>query len=423
MKPLPFLVLALLFARDEQPVNNPHYDMPDAIIQKDGGREDSANVRMDDLTISGYYKESMYYEDLFMPRIHVVETDLRNNNIVDAHPFILKEARHYRIILFNESHARPQHRLFTKSFLKELHQQGFNTFFVEGLDAAGITTNEKKYPVRTDGWLINEPAYGSLLRYAVNNGYQLVNYEYPTKPWDDSVKLDKNGSMKYIQFEPRDSAVVKRDSTGEIIMQINTGIREQWMADKIYEFIKQHPHSKFVVHAGHGHINEGDAMMCARLKFLLKGEDVLTIEQAELNEKVPVVDSLTHDTLKINYPYLLVDKATHKAYNSFGINHPVDYTIFNPVYKDSLSRPIFLFRDIEQRKPSYPTLTADDGPCLVTAYFSNEYNAEKGNAIAEDIIYTKGINEVPPLLLKSGKYTIVKKNSRGILSSSEITIE
>jgi hypothetical protein len=412
------LCLFLLFLTGPHESGNLKYDFADSIIAKNSIYPVSSEMTLAALSVAGYYHESMAYEDSVMDAKVPVRISMQDKKVMDARELILKEAKRHRIIMINEAHFRPQHRLFTKSLLAELYKQGYNVFLAEGI----LPSNQlatRPYPVKDEGPFLNEPNYASLIRYAVKQGYKVRSYEYLVKEtWDDSIVLDKNGSKKYINYSPLDSATIWKNEKGEITQAAFTSLREQEQAKNILAVMRANPKSKFIIHAGYGHINESVPMMGGQLRERLKYEDVLTIDQAALDEKQLVIDTLTNDTIRRPDAFVLMDNNTKRTWNFYGDYYPVDYPIFNASFKDSLGRPGFLFKDVEQRVVTY--MPSDDCPCMFSAYNPEELKKEHENAIATDVVYVdKEHNR--PLLLYKGKHTIVKKTKNG--TYSEINIE
>ncbi len=426
MNSLIFLSAFLLGPLSDSIPVNPRYDFPEQLVgqikQHHTGRRDQVNKIMDVLSIAGYYRESLRYEDSLKGPKAPVRLTLSHKRVVDAKATILQAAKKHRILLINEAHNHPEHRLFTKSLLKELYAQGYNVFMAEGISSVTNTLGAKKYPVGTDGYYISEPNYASLLRYAMSNGYKVRAYEYASKGyWDDSVKLDEYGSTKYISYEPRDSFTIKFDGKGDTTY-IMTGRREKGQADNIFKVMQENPRSKFIIHVGHGHLQEGGAMMAARLRELINYEDILTVSQEELDDRATLTDTLTGDNFTRDFAYLLWDSTRNRPYHFYN-GLFVDYTIFNAKVKDSLGRPGFLFKDVQQRIVyQLPAAQQEGCPCLFSAYPRQEYQKEGANTVAVDNVYMKD-EQRPPLLLYKGDYTIIKKDGAGEYSRFDIGVK
>ncbi|MBO9204376.1 MULTISPECIES: hypothetical protein [Niastella] len=422
MKQWIMLLLVVTFFQGSQPyTGNPRYDFPERIVKKNGTGFGYLTGNMNDLCVSGYYRESNIYEDSVMGPADPVKVTLKNQMQVDARELILKEAKKYRILLINEAHHRPEHRLFTKSLLKDLHKIGYNVFMAEGIKLKnGIA--DIGYPISSDGVFINEPVYGSLIRYAKRIGYDVNAYEYDSgkKNWDDSIKLDKYGSIKYINYEPRDSIVLLFDEKG-LKQTILTSVRERAQAANILEVIKRHPASRFVIHVGYGHLYESGPMMATQLKELLQGEEMLTIDQTAVTDRVRVIDTVTSHIIRRYFPFILKDNNSKRTVN---LERSVDYLIFNKEVTDSLHRPKYLFEDVEPRTTYYPsTDNLKDCPCLFSAYYQNELEAAQQQAIAVDIVNIKDAHIPAPMLLYKGRYIIVRKNKEGIYNNFKLTVK
>lgn len=395
---------------------NPNYDFPDSIVARTAKGRGYINGNLSALSVSGYYRESLRYEDTLMGPPKPVYLSMADKEVMEAKKLILKEAGKYRVLMINEGHSHPEHRLFTKSLLQDLYKQGYRLFMAEGI-WSNNTITAKKYPVSTDGIYLNEPAYASLIRYAIKIGYKVEAYDFPQaarkKYWDDSVKIDRNGSIKYISYEPRDSMTIILNEKGEVTFTYLTNVREKYQAVNIMKVLENNPGVKAVVHVGHGHLYESGPMMGAQLRELLPEKDILTVDQQSLSTRLPVIDTLKQDTIKKAYAYFLWNK-DRQGFFRLNNGGAVDYLMFNAAIEDSLHRPGFLFHDVEPRFVyNIGTNRLQNCPCLFSAYNSREYGEAGRNAIAIDIVYTKDDNTAPPLLLYKGNYLVVKKDRQG----------
>lgn len=423
--PLLLLLLSYNVYAQEQ-AGNPNYDFPDSIVARKEKRLGYVNANVNALSVSAHYRESWQYEDTLMGPPAIVRLSMTGKEVTNARKLILKEASEYRVLLINEGHAHPEHRLFTKSLLLDLYKQGYRIFMAEGIWADN-TIMEKKYPVSTDGIFLNEPAYASLIRYALKTGYKVAAYDFPQaamkKYWDDSVRIDNNGSMKYISYEPRDSMSVILNEKGEVTWTYLTDVREKYQAANIVKVLENNPGAKVIIHVGHGHLYESGPMMGAQLRALLNQEDILTIDQQSTNAQVPVIDTLTHDTVRMNFAYLLWMNDKQRFFRP-GYAGPVDYVVFNAAIKDSLGRPGFMFYDTEHRWVyKIPSAQLKDCPCLFSAYYADEYRKSGAEAVAVDIVYSRSGSSVPPLLLYNGKYLLIKKDSQGRYTHINLDID
>lgn len=411
MKTLASIALCmLLLCADEHPMTaNACYDFSDSIVQKisrePGTVVDGAISQA--LAISGYYDGAMTYEPLDSAQ-NKIYLDGKQWHTVDARSYILDKAANYDLLMINEAHNRPQHRLFTKSLLKDLYAKGYRVLFAEGIwDDENI--NRKGYPLDTDGRLLSDPSYASMLRYAKRLGYYVAAYEYkqPAKKsyWDDSAKVDSRGSMRYISYNPPDTFTRRILPNGDTMYEV-TSIRERTQAKNIYDIMQAHKGEKCIVHVGYGHINEDGAMMAYHLRKLMNWKPFLRVEQTTLDDRKEYIGS--NVKLPARKPIFLADSS-----GDFFVTPSITANcleMINASVRDSLMRPGYLFEDVEKRYVyRLPKEQVGQGDCVFAAYPLQEYNAEHEHAIAVDVVYAKTAQTVPPMLLYKGKYAVLKK--------------
>jgi hypothetical protein len=410
------ICLVLLMVQDNAPPVNSNYRFPEELKGEAG--KDYAQQ----LATSGFYMLSRQNEDSLYGPLKPVYTTLQNKKKVDAREFLLQEARKYRVLLINEAHNRPEHRLFTKSLLKELYNDGYRVFLAEGIWGNSMI-GTRSYPISQDGFYINEPNYASLIRYAKGLGYSTGAYEFTMDDnyWDDTIRLDQYGSVKYIKENPKDSAILKFDAKG-LVSAKYTSVRERVQAENILRIMKENKGAKVVVHVGYGHLYEDGPLMGAKLKTLLKNEDILTIDQVSLDDRRSVIDTISGKKITGSVPYFLLDTLNGNMFHFPGV--PVDFTVFRPEVKDSLSRPSFLFTDPQKRFVyNLPDTVLKDCPCLFSAYYLSEYKKEYSKSIAVDIVYVKDKMHTEPLLLYKGNYIVWRQNRLGKFEKFEIKIK
>ncbi|MEL6140316.1 MAG: hypothetical protein AAFU67_01720, partial [Bacteroidota bacterium] len=190
---------------------------------------------------------------------------LADFELVDARNFILGKAQDHQVIIISEAHTKPEHRVFTRSLLQGLFDQGYRHLGLENITPkfehpAGALLDsslmERGYPLMTDfsGVYAGEPQYGHLIRAAINIGFQLFAYE-------------RNGS-----------------SASE---------RDLQQAEHLMAYQALHPGEKIICHGGWYHAIERMEEKWAGSKSYwlayhyknLSGDDPLTIYQDALNEK------------------------------------------------------------------------------------------------------------------------------------------
>jgi hypothetical protein len=197
---------------------------------------------------------------------------------VNATDYIIEQANKNQVIIINEAHHNSFHRVFTKSLLKKLYENGYTNLGVEALgngDYLDSTLNNRKYPILKTGYYIKDPQFGNLVRDALEIGYNLFAYE---------DIAEGNGKQREIE-----------------------------QAKNIQQVINSKPNEKFLIHCGFDHALEGthqswEKAMAGRLTEYT-GINPLTINQVVYSEKSN--GKFNHPLLKaldIKEPTIIIDK-------------------------------------------------------------------------------------------------------------------
>jgi hypothetical protein len=308
---------------------------------------------------------------------------------VDAIEHILKATKEYQVVIINEAHHMPQHRVFTTQLLAGLSEQGFQhlgleTYFASPKEDSIFRVNG--YPTLTSGFYTKEPQFGQLLRKAHQSGFNLFGYE-------------SNGHADGKE-------------------------REINQARNIEAYLKKHPNEKVMIHCGFAHAFKGDyggnwgkAMAGRLMEFT--GIDPLTINQTNFSERSQrTFEHPMYQITDVRKPTVYL-KENNKpvTVTRNGGESGFDIAVFHPRTKLINGRPQWLIYEDRQVVPfAFPNIELK-APYLVFAYLSNE---EIGSAVPMDIQFseTKNVN----LLLSLGKYNIIVWNEEkeAVLTSIEV---
>lgn len=302
---------------------------------------------------------------------------------INARDYILEKAKTEQIIIINEAHQQPYHRVFTTSLLRDLSKAGFRYFGAETISNYDICLKElekKRYPTLKSGFYTCEPYYGNLLREAIQEGFEVFAYET--------------------------TRIGNTDSGG-----IN--LREIDQAKNIKKILDKNPGAKIIIHCGWDHIVEtpyaswGKAM-AGRL-YELTGINPFTIDQTKLTE---------HSTTEFQNPYwsmvqlqnyaMFVDSTGEPFYGPPEAKN-YDARVYHPKTIWQNGRPHWVFEN--NRIPYFLKKKIHlTYPCLVFAFISKEWE-ESENAIPFDIFELNSASEVKALSLKKNtKFTIIVRD-------------
>jgi len=337
-----------------------------------------------DYSFSEYYKKALETWDKFGAGVQNVSREdsiyFRSFKPVNAKDYIIKRSRQEQIIIINEAHHVPMHRVFTTSLLQGLYNNGYRFLGLECLFDSII--NERKFPNFKSGSYTKEPQMGNLIYEAIKIGFTVFGYE---------AADGKNGKEREIE-----------------------------QAENIAKIIAKHPESKFLIHCGYDHINEGtpgikswEKAMARNLKEITK-INPFTIDQTLYTEK---------GNAKFNHPYIgavdskcpvIMMNGKGETFDRSIYNKDIDCCIIHPISKYVNDRPDWLTLNGKRRIYKIPNTEITEYPALILAYRKNEFE-QKG--IPADIVEVTGENKTGNLLLDKGDYELVIKNKSYIIKN------
>jgi hypothetical protein len=378
---------------DLQPGNNLHYLYPlyQFFKQEEKFRNIFGNDYYDQLSESLSFTEDYrsalemeeqgyeVVDELSEKKINKTVDDLRGIQHVDARRYISFLAKNYKVIMFNEAHAKALHRAFVISMLEDLYHKGFHYLALEMLN------NYANHPISkltvNSGYYSAEPVAGELIRRARELGFTLVSY-------DDTLA-----------FSGKHSAA-QRDSL---------------QAENIYRVIKKDPDARILVLAGYGHIakksSDPDYLPMAMMFKKISGIDPLTIDQTEMTEGSnfgygnALYKAYVQRFLFTSPSVALINNEPVRITNNEGY----DIGIIHPptVYRDGRPEWLSLYG---LRQPIYINPNVKD-VFLVQAYYQDEADQNgPGKIVPADQSYIPTNKGNYLLYLRKGKYTIIYRS-------------
>jgi hypothetical protein len=319
MKVIP-LIIILFFAQNLcAQVKDPFpYKFSSTIYAK--AKTDSASwrggVTSSDLSFIGLYKEALQEWDKARKYRRTISREdsagfVKNYSPADARRFILEKAKKNRVLIFNEAHYNPRHRVFITSLLKELKEAGYSFFAAETFSSREGFQENSKHPNLNSGYYTMEPQFGNLLREANELNFTLYPYEH--------------------------------------IVPGNQQARETGQAQNLARLLDSVPGSKLIVLCGFSHIGEDSIAnwavpMAAELKRLT-GIDPYTIEQTILSERSATeFNSPYYNLVHTNKYAILVNKKA-APFNKKLDDKKVDALLYAPPTKYIHNRPGWVFEN------------------------------------------------------------------------------
>lgn len=268
---------------------------------------------------------------------------------VAAQDRILAEAKNRRLLILNEAHYMAPHRLFVLSMLKELRAMGYTHLGLEALNHDDSLLNQRKYAVTQTGLYTHEPAFGRLIREALELGFVLFAYE---QRFNDSLQQQQG--------------------------------RELAQAMNVKMVMDASPKARIVLLCGYDHAVEDTLRgfmglpMAGQLKQLT-GEDPFTVDQTALSE-YHVVGSRYRKLMDLTYSALFVD-SVGQYFNSANPAKRIDCHVYHPNTVYVKNRPSWLLRP-NMRLVGLRDKITIRYPCLVKILVAGE----TADAIPVDVI-------------------------------------
>ena len=219
-------------------------------------------------------------------------------------------AKDKQLVMINEAHHRPQHRIFTTRLLKELYKEGFSYIALEGLNMKDSLIQKRGYPNNKSGMYIQNTSYSNLIRTAMNLGITVISY--------DTYASSSN-------------------------------LRDSLQAMNIYnQTFAKNANAKVIIHAGYGHISKKEFGSSRPMAIVLSNKTKtipLVIDQTSVFE---------HQILSRkdkNYSYIVQNDAITeisvlgKQNDIWCISSNYDISVIHPPVQFSNFRPTYLIFD------------------------------------------------------------------------------
>lgn len=289
---------------------------------------------------------------------------------VTARDFIVSQADSTQIVIINEAHHQPLHRVFTAELLADLYGKGYRYLGLETLQKSDTELNSRGYPIFSSGTYSIEPQFGNLIRGALAMGYTLFAYE-----------SDGNGTEREIGQAKNIQSQFQKDST-----------------------------SKYLIHCGFAHAAEGEykswgKAMAGRVQEFM-GINPLTINQTEFTEKSRKgLENPVYQDLEIPEPSVFLD-GEGNSFKHASKPEWFDIMVFHPRTKMEAGRPDWLFRNKKKVEIDVKSIELKR-PFFAMAFKGGE---DYENAVPCDIIEFAGEDEKGTLALEAGIYNIIYHN-------------
>lgn len=294
-----------------------------------------------------------------------VKTQYQTNRFKnDSLKQVLKK---YDVIILNESHHHPEHRILLSKWLGMLKELGFEYLAVEALFNDSI--QQRDYPIKTDGFYVREPHFSNLLREAKKHNFNIISYDEYSK--------------------------INRDSIAAINLYNKTFV--------------QNPKAKVVVYVGYEHLNEDMAIekpWLAAYLNILYGINPLTISQTDI------------------YKYGNIDDVLRKDDNSFSLLSNLDTRIKSDlkiINQINFVESYNCFNESEQVRINYKLKRSKNkSKFLILLFRKTEFEIERSNAIPTLVKIIEKKDRQAILNICKGDYIVLYQNENGEIFKQDL---
>lgn len=200
-------------------------------------QEEWSKLQME-LTFSSFLGKNEFYESYlnklesrFEPN-DTISKIIRENSIFNSQAIdtIIKEAKKHKIVMINENHFYPNHRLLVFDLLQSLKDVGYKYLAMEALNTKqdSILNLANSYPTLETGFYTSEQNYSNLIRAAKELGFEFVAYENTDSNKNREISQAENLYNKTFLINPNSKVVVLAGI--DHILEKPTNRGKEWMA-------------------------------------------------------------------------------------------------------------------------------------------------------------------------------------------------
>lgn len=259
-----------------------------------------------ELTFSSFLGKNDFYET----HLNKLESRFKPNDtiseIIRKHSFfnsqvldtIVKEAKKHQIVMINENHFYPNHRILVFDLLEKLKETGYYYLALEALDTNqdSVLNRENSYPTIKTGFYTREQNFSNLIRKAKELGFELIAYENTDPDKDREVAQAENLYNKTFLIRQESKVVVLAGM--DHILEKPTSGGKKWMATVFKDKYNIDP-----LTISQTHLNSYRKQIKSKYGMIssihFDDERLRSIDYLVLNNN----DDIEIEDLKASYPY------------------------------------------------------------------------------------------------------------------------
>ncbi|RZK50113.1 MAG: hypothetical protein EOO99_02700 [Pedobacter sp.] len=333
-----------------------------------------------DYAFQGNLSKALTTWNLQRPNINKISMNVNDSSfyaqsiVKSAKEYIIERSKTEDIVILNELHHNPTHRVFAASLLKDLYANGYRYLGLEAL--IDSTINDRGFVVQESGFYTAEPEFANFINEALALGFKVFGYEASAEAkWDDD----------------------------------NWRNREIAQAHNIHHYMQTNKEGKYFIYCGAGHAfegnNNGRGLSMAGILAGLTKINPFTIDQNRYSYK---------GETRYNHPLSLLIKAQEpvilenkdgKVFNSSSNSYETDISIIQPVSMFEDAENYLIKLDPKRINYRYSLDSLKSFPALIFYHHKKNHNIHK-LAVPVGVIEIKSKEDITQLYLKPNDYTV-----------------
>jgi hypothetical protein len=221
-----------------------------------------ANNSTYDTLINNYEKKRKIFYNSYIDTLIHNKNIVTNQNIINT---ISELAKTNQIIILNEDHYYPKHRIFAMQLLKVLNQNGYEYL---SLEAFRVSEKNNFIPNIDNGVYTSEPYFAHFLRKAKELNFKILGHENEDEKIDREIGQAKN-ILKILEENPKAKIFIYVGHS-----HLEKENKKRWMASYLKEYSKINP------------ITINQAKVCSDIK-----EDLILIPREYIDVKTRLSSS------------------------------------------------------------------------------------------------------------------------------------
>lgn len=270
--------------------------------------------------------------------------------------YLIQKSKDERVVMINENHYAPHHRILAEILMDSLYNYGFSYLAMEAIWEDDTVLNKRGFAITNTGFYTREPMMANLIRKAIEKGYYVFGYD------DYTNDREKNQARNIFQ------KTLDKDTLSKVLVLAGFGHIDKtertrnWMAREFFLLTRIEPFTinqdfetedtyLMILDATTRNIYTSDILVANNIDY-----EEFIIKNGYKNYNIPIPAEIAEKALSQSLMFVVSvfkaneyqsDKTAIPGYNhalsndlsNISINLPVDTYLY--VIKDRYGKVVF----------------------------------------------------------------------------------